>query len=943
MVTGEVPLGEVVGTAPTGTTVVSIGDVVTPITEVHDAWTADPSATYLVGADDADDTSEAAVRFAVGWLVERGATRVVEARASSDSPGADPPASVVGSGSASDVVHVDVADPSAIAEVVSNAGSAPAPLAGVIWVPRHAGTAELLDRATAHLELPLFVTIGSSATMIGARSGIPDADSAAASVAQRRSAAGSSAVHLALGAFGSSETSGIDPRLTGRILDRLLVAGVSAAGFHDQSWSRVAEDLGEAAERPWFADLIRREPEVPRGPAEASLASILASTPPAERQDVVARVVAEDLAEILGIDPQELDPDESVDDYGVDSLVGMELRSRIESGFGYVVPLTELSRSMTTKALAEHLVAEAVPALLRGAGPAKSGDEGARSGATRPATVVPVRTGTGPTTWWVPGIFGAPEAFTPLGTALGDHEMWAFRAPGLDASDGQPLASVAQLADADLAALRERQPQGPYRIGGYSFGALVAFEMAARLEASGEQVDHLWLLDPPPPVDGTDQGRAERLASLLCDHLNELFFGPAAAGPPLEVVELPEPGPGADLGPVVHRVIEDGATALDPGQVRDMLDRLWRLVGASIEAMRGYRPSGTVAAPSTLVNATQGALFVSPGAPPKTAWADWFATSPAVAAIDTDHTGLLQPPHAKGVAAIVQRSLDRDRPHPSPETTTMTASEATTVRQRAAAALTARLTRSPRIRDAVGALGNTYSKADFFLRALGGERRFSRLSTAGEALIVGDRGQIVNLSGDPSRVRMGHHCLVDGFLNVQEYAYLSIGSYCGIGVDARIDCAGYVEIGNGCTLAEGVYIIDGLHHPIRVNERIEHGIDLFQGSHIMDAYGPGTETSFVRIEDLVWIGIRAIVLSGVTIGRGSVIAAGAVVSQDVPPYSVVAGNPGKVIGQIPADDFDIETHPTYLLHRGTERLPDSRRDPREVLDEIARKVEARPG
>lgn len=110
----------------------------------------------------------------------------------------------------------------------------------------------------------------------------------------------------------------------------------------------------------------------------------------------------------------------------------------------------------------------------------------------------------------------------------------------------------------------------------------------------------------------------------------------------------------------------------------------------------------------------------------------------------------------------------------------------------------------------------------------------------------------------------------------------------------------------------------------------------------MDAYGPGTETSFVRIEDLVWVGLRAVVLSGVTIGRGSVIAAGAVVSQDVPPFSVVAGNPGRVIGQIPADDIHIESHPTYRLHRGDEPLPDSRRDPRSVLDEIARKIAARP-
>ena len=57
----------------------------------------------------------------------------------------------------------------------------------------------------------------------------------------------------------------------------------------------------------------------------------------------------------------------------------------------------------------------------------------------------------------------------------------------------------------------------------------------------------------------------------------------------------------------------------------------------------------------------------------------------------------------------------------------------------------------------------------------------------------------------------------------------------------------------------------------------------------------GVTRTFVKIEDDCWIAANSVILAGVTIGRGSVIAAGSVVTEDVPAYSVVAGVPAKVI------------------------------------------------
>ncbi len=57
----------------------------------------------------------------------------------------------------------------------------------------------------------------------------------------------------------------------------------------------------------------------------------------------------------------------------------------------------------------------------------------------------------------------------------------------------------------------------------------------------------------------------------------------------------------------------------------------------------------------------------------------------------------------------------------------------------------------------------------------------------------------------------------------------------------------------------------------------------------------------VIIEDDCWIGAGAIILNGITIGKGSVVGAGSVVTKDVPPYTIVAGNPARKIKDIPIE------------------------------------------
>ena len=70
----------------------------------------------------------------------------------------------------------------------------------------------------------------------------------------------------------------------------------------------------------------------------------------------------------------------------------------------------------------------------------------------------------------------------------------------------------------------------------------------------------------------------------------------------------------------------------------------------------------------------------------------------------------------------------------------------------------------------------------------------------------------------------------------------------------------------------------------------------------------------IVVEDDVWIGTRAIILKGVTIHKGAIVGAGAVVTKDVPPYSIVAGNPAKIV-KMRFTDEEIKKHEAILLEK----------------------------
>lgn len=175
---------------------------------------------------------------------------------------------------------------------------------------------------------------------------------------------------------------------------------------------------------------------------------------------------------------------------------------------------------------------------------------------------------------------------------------------------------------------------------------------------------------------------------------------------------------------------------------------------------------------------------------------------------------------------------------------------------------------------------------------------------------------ITNLRGISRRIRMylllglfkkhGRNVWFDPD-GIYTFESISLGSDVFLGLQAVLMATdSTINIGSKVLFGPRVTLIGGKHNTSQV------------GAAMFDVHvkRPGDDLG-VRVEDDVWIGSRAIVLSGVTVGRGSIVAAGAVVTRDVPPYSIVGGCPARVI----RFRWDVET---ILLHENELYRPELR-------------------
>jgi len=124
-------------------------------------------------------------------------------------------------------------------------------------------------------------------------------------------------------------------------------------------------------------------------------------------------------------------------------------------------------------------------------------------------------------------------------------------------------------------------------------------------------------------------------------------------------------------------------------------------------------------------------------------------------------------------------------------------------------------------------------------------------------------------------------------LKLYTYGHIAIGNHCVIDRDCVLDGRGGITLGNNVNISPEVMILTAYHDP---NSPDFAGIE-----------------KPVVIEDYAWLATRALILPGVKVGRGAIVAAGAVVTKDVPPEVIVGGNPARFIRKR-------NGNPTYQLN-----------------------------
>jgi amino acid adenylation domain-containing protein len=325
-------------------------------------------------------------------------------------------------------------------------------------------------------------------------------------------------------------------------------------------------------------------------------------------RDAVESRLAEIWEEILGRRP--IGVRDNFFDLGGHSLLAVRLMHRIERAFHRTLPLAALFEAPTIERLAAVLKQQQSTAGT--------------------SLIVPIQPrGDRPSFFCVHGLGGAVLRFQELARLMApDQPFYGIQPQGIN-GDAPILGTVELMAARYVGELRKFQPEGPYYIGGYSFGGVVAFEMARQLQAAGQEIGLLALLDTYP---GKAKSKADLLGTLL--------------GLPAEQQIA-----------YVTRKLRKYRRGLRRRWDRLFLPKALKQIHQSLaHAESIYRP-GMYSGSLTWFRASEKALRGLDN--PNSDWSNWVAGGVEICEIDGDHGAIMKEPTVRVLARELRAALQK--------------------------------------------------------------------------------------------------------------------------------------------------------------------------------------------------------------------------------------------------------------------------------------------
>ncbi len=381
--------------------------------------------------------------------------------------------------------------------------------------------------------------------------------------------------------------------------------------------------------------------------------------------------------------------DDSFFSLGGSSLQVMRLLDLIRQHTGADLSLTSVFLHPTPRELGAAIDARTLTPAQAPADQTPPGPAPLPPGAAAAGPIVRLTSGPGQLPLYlIHPVSGTVFGYAPLASELAAaFQVYGLQSPALTRpaeAAAAPRVALAELVGDYTERIRAAQPEGPYRLAGWSMGGIIAYEIARRLERSGARVALLALLDAPFAVPATAASGPELASQFIADAALSQGWDPAG---------LPDPArPAASqLAWLADRLTPaDAAGHLAAAEVRrrelaELLRQRFEVFQAHVQMLAGYQPdqtragqakeaaedaalfaavtradpahgtpetatAGLVLAPTLIVTADR-----SLNAPARRLWPAVLGGPVAVLPVDADHYSFLRPPLAAEVAAAVRR------------------------------------------------------------------------------------------------------------------------------------------------------------------------------------------------------------------------------------------------------------------------------------------------
>ncbi|MDJ1168163.1 amino acid adenylation domain-containing protein [Roseofilum sp. BLCC_M154] len=303
-------------------------------------------------------------------------------------------------------------------------------------------------------------------------------------------------------------------------------------------------------------------------------------------------------------------------DLGGHSLLAVRLMARIEQQLGIHLPLTTLFTEPTIESQA-HLLSS-------------------QSNVRSHAPLVPIQTtGDLPPFFCVHPVGGNVLCYAELARHLGNNQpFYGLQSLGLS-GEQEPLTKIEEMAAIYIEALQQIQPQGPYYLGGWSMGGVVAWEMARQLQALGQNVELLALIDSYAPSQNKKPIDDTFLINALLEDLGGIFGKEFS----ISAQEIQPLQPAEQLSSILNEAKR--LNILPPEISLEQMGRLFEVFKANLKAIYDYQPqpySGRVA------------LFSASESKEDRGWKAWVTGALETYMIPGDHYEIMLPPHVQILA-----------------------------------------------------------------------------------------------------------------------------------------------------------------------------------------------------------------------------------------------------------------------------------------------------